>query len=84
MGGGTGAPVVIKSLLSAGFENLTAISASMDSGGRTGQIRTDERDRVISVSDTLRCLLSLLKDSDNHQAQVTAFTDLVSFTDGRG
>ena len=84
IGGGTGAPVVLKSLLLSGFDNLTAISASMDSGGRTGLIRTDERDRVISISDTLRCLLALLKESDNHKSQVSAFIDLASFTDGRG
>lgn len=84
IGGGTGAPLILKSLLQAGFTNLTAISASMDSGGRTGHIRTDERDRVISISDTLRCLLALIKDSDNHKSPVEAFMDLASFTDGRG
>lgn len=83
IGGGTGAPVVIKSLLLGGFKDITVISVSMDSGGRTGIIRSDERDRVIAISDTFRCLLALINEKDNHKSQVEAFTDLVSFTDGR-
>lgn len=82
-GGGTGAPVVLNSLILAGFSDLTVISASMDSGGKTGIIRTDERDRVIAISDLLRCLLSLVDPKHNHLSQVSAFFDLAGFTDGR-
>lgn len=66
----------------AGFKNLSCIAASMDSGGKTGIIRSDERDQVIAISDLLRTLISLIS-STNHQKNIKAFTDLVSFTDGR-
>lgn len=82
VGGGTGAPIIIQSLLLAGVSNLSCICASMDSGGKTGIIRSDERDHVIAISDLLRNLLSLIT-SKNHQKNITAFTDLVSFIDGR-
>lgn len=81
-GGGTGAPVIIQALLLAGFKNISCICASMDSGGKTGIIRTDERDQVIAISDLLRNLLALIT-SNNHQKNVRSFTDLVSFIDGR-
>lgn len=83
IGGGTGAPIVAQALLLADFKNLTCIAASMDSGGKTGIIRTDERDQVIAISDLLRTLISLI-GSTNHQKKIRAFTDLISFTDGRG
>ncbi|MBI2008299.1 YvcK family protein [Candidatus Amesbacteria bacterium] len=83
LGGGTGAPVVIQSLLLAGFKDITAITASMDSGGRTGHLRSDERDRVIAVSDLLRTLLSLIPPRSNHLSRIAAFTSLAEFTDGR-
>lgn len=81
-GGGTGSPVVIKSLIKAGFTGINAISSAMDSGGKTGSIRSDERDRVIAVCDLLRNLLALIP---NHQPNPTlsAFTKLFSYTDGR-
>ncbi len=66
----------------AGFKKLSCIAASMDSGGKTGIIRSDERDQVIAISDLLRTLISLIS-STNHQKNIKAFTDLVSFTDGR-
>jgi len=82
IGGGTGAPIITQALLSAGFKNLSCIAASMDSGGKTGIIRSDERDQVIAISDLLRTLISLI-GSTNHTKNIQAFTDLVSFTDGR-
>lgn len=82
MGGGTGAPIIVQALLLAGYKNLSCIAASMDSGGKTGIIRSDERDQVIAISDLLRTLISLI-GSTNHQKNIKAFTDLVSFTDGR-
>ncbi|HOX95756.1 MAG TPA: 2-phospho-L-lactate transferase CofD family protein [Candidatus Woesebacteria bacterium] len=83
IGGGTGAPIIIQALLSAGFKNLSCIASSMDSGGKTGIIRSDERDQVIAISDLLRTLISLIS-STNHQKNIKAFQELVSFTDGRG
>lgn len=82
IGGGTGAPVVIQSLLAAGYKNISCICASMDSGGKTGVIRSDERDHVIAISDLLRNLLALIS-SKNHISNIQAFTDLVSYIDGR-
>ncbi len=81
-GGGTGAPVIIQALLQAGFKDISCICASMDSGGKTGLIRSDERDQVIAISDLLRNLLALIT-STNHQKNIEAFTEMVSFIDGR-
>ncbi|OGD09420.1 hypothetical protein A2397_01895 [Candidatus Amesbacteria bacterium RIFOXYB1_FULL_44_23] len=83
IGGGTGSPTILKSLAMAGFTDISAVSASTDSGGKTGVIRSDERDRVIAISDLLRNLLALVSDKQNHLEQVSSFIDLVSFTDGR-
>lgn len=98
IGGGTGAPVVIQALLLAGFTNISCICASMDSGGKTGTIRSDERDQVIAISDLLRNLLALIPPtstnlrkysseipsiSEGHKKNIRAFTDMVSFIDGR-
>lgn len=83
LGGGTGAPVIIQSLLQAGYTDLKVISTSMDSGGRTGIVRTDERDRVTSIADLLHCLLALVHPKLNHKKQVAAFLELADFTDGR-
>lgn len=77
IGGGTGSPIIIKALIKAGFKNITAICAAMDSGGKTGIIRSDERDRVIAVSDLLRNLLAMIPN--NHMA----FEEMLNFTDGR-
>lgn len=82
IGGGTGAPIIIQALLQSGAKNLSCICASMDSGGKTGIIRSDERDQVIAISDLLRNLLALIT-SKNHQKNISAFTNLVSFIDGR-
>jgi uncharacterized cofD-like protein len=83
LGGGTGGPIIIRSLLLAGFKNLSCITASMDSGGRTGIIRSDERDRIISISDLLRTLLSLIHPKDRKRKNIKALIDLLDFTDGR-
>ena len=83
IGGGTGAPIVIKAFILAGFSNISAISTATDSGGRTGRMRTDERDRIISVGDLLRNLLALISPAQNHLSRVKAFTELADFTDGR-
>ena len=83
IGGGSGAPTIIRSLIVAGFTNISAISTATDSGGRSGLMRTDERDRIISIGDLFRNLLALISPSQNHLAQVESFIDLANFTDGR-
>jgi len=83
IGGGTGAPIVLRALIKAGFSQIDAISAAMDSGGQTGVIRSDERDQVIAVSDLLRNLLALTPPQSNHLNNVTAFNEIISFIDGR-
>lgn len=83
IGGGTGAPVIVKSLLLAGFKNVSCISASMDSGGKTGLIRSDERDRIIAISDLLRTLISLIHTKDRNKPKIKALISLLDYTDGR-
>jgi len=83
IGGGSGAPVVVRALVQTGFTDICAITAATDTGGRTGIVRSDERDRVISVSDLLRNLLALIPPRKLARKQIRAFTDLISFTDGR-
>lgn len=82
IGGGTGAPIITQALLLAGYKDLSCIAASMDSGGKTGIIRSDERDHVIAISDLLRTLISLIS-TKNRQKNILAFKELISFTDGR-
>jgi len=90
IGGGTGAPVIVQALLQAGYKNISCLCASMDSGGKTGIIRSDERDQVIAISDLLKNLIALIPSIGYHQekpacrqAGIRAFIDLVSFIDGR-
>ena len=83
IGGGSGAPAVLRALIDAGISNITAICAASDSGGKTGIIRSDERDRVIAISDLFRNLLALIPPSVNHKEQVQTFIDTISFIDGR-
>lgn len=83
IGGGTGAPLVIKALIKAGFKNIQSITASMDSGGRTGIVRSDERDKIIAVSDLLRTQLEMIHPRDVSKPQVQAFIELSAYTDGR-
>jgi len=85
IGGGTGSPVVLESLILAGFEDIKAICAAMDTGGRTGWVRTDERDQVISVSDLWRNLIALIPAHEHHlsRSNIDAFRELIDYTDGR-
>jgi len=85
IGGGTGSPVVLESLILAGFEDIKAICAAMDTGGRTGWVRTDERDQVISVSDLWRNLIALIPTHEHHlsKSNIDAFRELIGYTDGR-
>jgi len=83
IGGGTGAPIVLRALIRAGFKQINAICTAMDSGGQTGVIRSDERDRVIAVSDLLRNLLALMPPKSIELSNVTMFTEMLNFSDGR-
>jgi uncharacterized cofD-like protein len=83
IGGGTGAPAVLRALIKAGFKEINAICTVMDSGGQTGIIRSDERDRVIAISDLLRNLLALLPPHSADLSNVTMFTEMLNFSDGR-
>ncbi len=82
IGGGTGAPTIIKSLVSADFDNIKAVCAASDSGGKTGVIRSDERDQVIAISDLLRNLLALIPNHAD-SPKINSFTQLLSYIDGR-
>ena len=83
IGGGTGAPVILRALIRAGFNEIDAICAAMDSGGQTGVVRSDERDRVIAVSDLLRNLLALMPPESSQLSNVAVFTEMINFSDGR-
>ena len=83
IGGGSGAPVILRSLVSARFRNIAAIVAATDSGGKTGHLRSDERDRVIAISDLLRSLLALIPSETSSLPHIQAFTPILAFTDGR-
>lgn len=83
LGGGTGSSVVLQALISVGVREVKAISAAMDSGGRTGAMRTDERDRIISVGDLWRTLLSLLPLEALTDPRLSAFREIIQYTDGR-
>jgi uncharacterized cofD-like protein len=80
IGGGTGAPIVLQALIKAGFSQINAICAATDSGGRTGIIRSDERDKVIAISDLLRSLIAL---APTDSEQIDGFKELLSVTDSR-
>lgn len=84
IGGGTGSPVVLRALVAAGFNDLNAICAAMDSGGRSGMIKIDERGQIISISDWMRNLFALIDKNDNHRKGVEIFINALDFTDGRG
>ena len=82
IGGGTGAPTILKALVSADFDDIKAVSAAMDSGGKTGVIRSDERDKVIAISDLLRNLIALIPNHTDSQ-KINSFIQLLSYIDGR-
>ncbi len=83
IGGGTGAPTIIRSLVSTGYSNIVAVTTATDSGGRSGMVRTDERDRVISIGDWANCLFALIDSQTGKKNNLQAFLELASFTDGR-
>lgn len=80
IGGGTGMPIVNKSLIKAGFENINSIVTTFDSGGDTGRMRTDERGKILAFSDYWRALISLWNDGN----QKEIWEEMLRFRDGRG
>lgn len=62
IGGGTGAPVSIRTLLSMGFET-SAVVAMADDGGSTGILR-EEAD-VTPPGDVRKCIAAMAADADD-------------------
>jgi uncharacterized cofD-like protein len=79
IGGGSGMPVVNRSLVKTGFVNISSIVTTFDSGGDSGRMRTDERGKILAFSDYWRALLSLWKDGK----QRDVWEDMMRFRDGR-
>lgn len=79
IGGGSGMPIVNKSLVAAGFENISSIVTTFDDGGDTGRMRTDERGRILAFSDYWRSLISLWKDGQ----QKENWEEMLRYRDGR-
>lgn len=46
-------------------------------------VRTDERDRVISIGDWANCLFALIRSDEGERENLKAFVELAGFTDGR-
>lgn len=61
IGGGTGAPVSIRALLSLGLD-VSAVVAMADDGGSTGILR--ERAGAIPPGDIRKCLVAMAEDPD--------------------
>ena len=80
IGGGSGMPIVNKALIKAGFENISSIVTTFDSGGDTGRMRTDERGRILAFSDYWRALISLWDDGK----QKEIWEEMLRYRDGRG
>lgn len=80
IGGGSGMPIINQALVKAGFNNISSIVTTFDSGGDTGRIRTDERGGVLAFSDYWRALLSLWNDGE----QKTYWQEMLKYRDGRG
>ena len=73
-------PVVNKALVRAGFESISSIVTTFDSGGDSGRLRTDERGKILAYSDYWRALLSLWKDGQ----QKEIWGEMLRYRDGRG
>lgn len=80
IGGGSGMPVVNRALVKAGFEGIRSIVTTMDSGGDSGRMRTDERGRILAYSDYWRSLISLWQDGN----QKKIWEEMLRYRDGRG
>lgn len=62
IGGGTGAPVSIRTLLSMGFD-VSAVVAMADDGGSTGILR--EKANVTPPGDVRKCIAAMAADVDD-------------------
>ncbi len=80
IGGGSGMPAINRALVKAGFRNIKSIVTTMDSGGDSGRMRTDERGRILAYSDYWRSLISLWMDGK----QKTVWEEMLRYRDGRG
>jgi len=80
IGGGTAMSVVNRALIKEGFEKISSIVTTFDSGGDTGRIRTDERGGVLAFSDYWRALMSLWVDG----GQKKIWEEMLRYRDGRG
>ena len=76
IGGGSGSPVSIKSLLSLGF-NTTAVVAMADDGGSTGLLR--EKADVTPPGDIRKCLVAMAADQADPMTK--AFKTRFQFSD---
>ena len=72
-------PVINKALVRAGFENISSIVTTFDSGGDSGRLRTDERGKILAYSDYWRALISLWKDGK----QKELWEEMLRYRDGR-
>lgn len=80
IGGGSGMPIVNKSLVRAGFNKISSIVTTFDSGGDTGRLRTDERGNLLAFSDYWRSFMSLWEDGERSREWIS----VLSYRDGRG
>jgi uncharacterized cofD-like protein len=80
IGGGSGMPIVNKSLVKAGYQNISSIVTIFDSGGDTGRLRTDERGNLLAFSDYWRSFMSLWEDGERKREWI----DVLNYRDGRG
>ena len=79
IGGGSGMPIVNKSLVAAGLTDICSIVTTFDNGGDTGRMRTDERGKILAFSDYWRSLISLWKDGK----QKENWEEMLRYRDGR-
>jgi len=79
IGGGSGMPVINKALLGLNSWKIFSIVTTFDSGGDAGRIRTDERGKILAISDYWRSLISLWQDGE----QKEIWEEILLFRDGR-
>ncbi|MCL2136291.1 MAG: YvcK family protein [Coriobacteriia bacterium] len=77
IGGGTGAPVSVRALLSLGYQ-VSAVVAMADDGGSTGLLR--EQLGIIPPGDIRKCLVSMASDPDSYWVQ--AFVKRLDYVNG--
>lgn len=74
IGGGTGHFSLLRGLVSKNNpENITAVFGTWDSGGSSGDLRTEEG--ILPPGDYMKCILGLMEDEDQLQAAVDILND---------